>query len=121
MNEKPRTFVEVCVYEVKPDKAEQFEQLIERVAKHHRDFLGVIDVRYMKRTHRQGDFASVKAGKPPIRLSRTPKSVTYVLYWELDNEMTHGKATKSGLERFFKEFTRCLVTTPKIMLGERIQ
>ncbi len=115
------TFVEVCVYDVKIAKVEEFEQLIERVAKHHREFPGVIDVRYMKRTHRQGDFASVRSGKPPIRLSRTPKSITYVLYWELDNDVTHGKATKSGLESFFKEFTRCLVTTPKIMLGERIQ
>lgn len=121
MPQKPKTFVEICVYEVKPDKTEQFEQLIERVAKHHRDFPGVIDVRYMKRTHRQGDFASVKAGKPPIRLSRAPKSVTYVLYWELNTEVTHGIATKSGLEHFFKEFTRCLATTPKIILGERIQ
>jgi len=116
-----KTFVEVCVYEVKPNKTQEFEELIERVACHHRDFPGVIDVRYMKRTHRQGDFATVKQGKPPIRLSRAPKSVTYVLYWEMDSEVTHGKATKSGLEHFFKEFTRCLVTTPKIILGERFQ
>ncbi len=121
MGKASNNFVEVCIYEVKPDKTEEFERLIERVAKHHRDFLGVRDVRYMRRTHRQGDFTSVKKGEPPIRLTRAPKSVTYVLYWELEDEITHGKATKSGLEHFFKEFTRCLVTTPKIILGERIQ
>ncbi len=87
----------------------------------YRDFPGVIDVRYMKRTHRQGDFASVKQWRPPISLRRAPKPVTYVLYWELDNEVTHGKATKSGLEHFLKEFARCLMRTPKIMLGERFQ
>ncbi|CEG13798.1 conserved hypothetical protein [groundwater metagenome] len=115
------TFVEICIYEVKPDKIDEFESLIEKVAKHRLEFPGVIDVRYMKRTHRQADFNAVKNGKPAIRLTRTPKSVTYVLYWELDNEINHGKATKSGLEKFYKEFTRCLVTMPKIILGERIQ
>ncbi len=115
------SFVEVCIYEVKPEKVEQFEALVQRVAKHHREFPGVLDVRYIKRTHRQGDFASVKAGKPPIRLTRKPQSVTYILYWELRDEVVHGQATCSGLQQFFKEFTRCLITTPKIMLGERIQ
>lgn len=61
-NQLPKTFVEVCIYEVKPEKAEEFEHLIERVAKHHRDFPGVIDVRYVKRTHRQGDFEDIKKG-----------------------------------------------------------
>jgi hypothetical protein len=116
-----KSFVEVCLYEVKPDKIEEFEELIERVAKHHREFTGVIDVRYMKRTHRQGDFSSVKKGEPPIKLTRRPKSVTYCLYWELEDEVRHGEATKSGLEHFYKEFTRCLISPPKIILGERIQ
>ncbi len=115
------TFVEVCVYEVKQDKTDEFEALIEKVAKHHRDFPGVIDVRYMKRTHRQANFNAVKNGEPAIRLTRAPKSVTYVMYWELENEITHGNATRSGLEKFYKEFTRCLMTMPKIILGERIQ
>jgi len=115
------TFVEICLYEVKPNKIDEFESLIEKVAKHHRDFPGVLDVKYMKRTYRQVDFNGVKNGEPAIRLTRTPKSVTYVLYWELDNEISHGKATKSGLEKFYKEFTRFLVTMPKIILGERIQ
>lgn len=121
MNQPTKNFVEVCIYEVKPNKTEEFERLIERVARHHRDFLGVKDVRYIKRTHRQGDFSAVKKGEPPIRLTRTAKSVTYVLYWEMDDKITHGKATKSGLEHFFKEFVKCLVSTPKIILGERIQ
>ena len=121
MSKPSKNFVEVCIYEVMPNKCEEFERLIGRVAKHHREFPGVKDVRYMKRTHRQGDFASVREGEPPIKLTRAPKSVTYVLYWELEDEITHGKATKSGLEQFLKEFTRYLVTTPKIILGERIQ
>lgn len=115
------SFVEVCIYKVKPDKTLEFEDLVARVVKHHREFPGVRDVRYMKRTHRPGDFASAKNGLPAISLSRRPKEVTYVLYWELDDEVAHGKATKSGLERFFRDFARCLVTTPNMILGQRIQ
>ncbi len=121
MSKVPNSFVEVCIYEVKPNKVEEFEQLLKRVVNHHRSFPGVKEARYMKRTHRQAGFPAVKKGEPPIKLTRAPKSFTYVLYWELDNEITHGKATKSGLEHFYKEFARCLVTGPKIILGERIQ
>ncbi len=121
MKKDSKAFVEICLYEVKPDKTQEFEELIAQVAKHHRAFSGVKEARYVKRTHRQGGFASVKRGEPPIRLSRAPKSVTYVLYWEMDNEVTHGEATKSGLEHFYREFARCLLNPPKIILGELIQ
>ena len=107
--------------EVKPDKTEEFEALIKRVIKHHSEYPGVIDVRYMKRTHRPIDFGGAQRGEPAIKLTRKPKEVTYVLYWELDNEITHGKATKLGLDFFFKEFRRCLVKPPKMILGERIK
>ena len=72
------TFVEICLYEVKPNKTEEFENLIERVVKHHRNFQGVIEARYIKRTHRPTDFKSVKEGKPSIRLTRPPQAVTYL-------------------------------------------
>ena len=116
-----RNFVEICIYKVKPERTEEFEQLIQRVVDHHRAFPGVREVRYMRRTHRPRDFTSAKKGLPAIRLTRKPKEVTYALYWALDDEMVHGKATKSGLEHFFRDFTRCLVTTPSMILGQRIQ
>jgi heme-degrading monooxygenase HmoA len=116
-----KRFVEVCIYEVKSNKTAAFEELLARVAKHHREFPGVVTARYIKRTHRQGGFAAAKKGAPPIQLTRPPKSVTYVLYWELDSAVTHGRATKSGLAKFYKEFARCLVAPPKMILGERIQ
>jgi len=115
------SFVEVCIYEVKPDRTKEFEELVENVTKHHRDFPGVKEVKYIKRTHRPGSFSDAKRGKPPIRLTRKPKFYTYILYWELDSEENHGKATGSGLKKFFREFNRCLVKAPKIILGERIQ
>lgn len=120
MKQKKTNFVEVCLYEVKPEREEEFEDLVHRVWQHHTEYPGVIDVRYMKRTHRPTSFSGVKKGKPAIKLTRKPEVITYVLYWELDNEITHGKATQSGLNHFFKEFNRCLLKPPKIILGERI-
>lgn len=117
---KQKNFVEVCIYEVKPDRTEEFERLVEKIVKHHRKYPGVVEVKYMKRTHRPVDFGGAKQGKPAIRLTMNPRSVTYILYWELDNEITHAQATKTGLEHFFKEFTRCLITPPKIILGQRL-
>jgi hypothetical protein len=121
MSGKQGGFVEVCIYKVKPDKTLEFEDLVARVVKHHRGFPGVRDVRYVKRTHRPRDFTLAKKGHPAIKLTRRPKEVTYVLYRELDDAMTHGRATKSGLEHFFRDFARCLVTTPNMILGQRIQ
>ncbi len=121
MKKGKSTFVEVCIYEVKPDSEEEFEDLIQKVIKHHSKYPGVVDVRYMKRTHRPCSFGDAKKGKPSIKLTRKPKFYTYVLYWELDNEVTHGKATKSGLDNYFKEFNRCLTGMPKMILGERIK
>ncbi|MCL6614079.1 MAG: antibiotic biosynthesis monooxygenase [Firmicutes bacterium] len=114
-------FVETCIYEVKPEKTEEFEALIKEVAAHHRAFPGVLDVRYMKRTHRQADFATAKEGRPPVRLTRVQGAVTYVLYWELEDEEAHGRATKAGLEKYYRRFARCLTTMPRIILGESIE
>jgi hypothetical protein len=114
-------FIEICLYEVKPDRTEEFEALIKKVSKHHSKFPGVKDVRYLKRTHRPVSFGGAKRAEPAIKLTRKPQSVTYVLYWELDDAIAHAKATQSGLKHFFKEFARCLVKPPKIILGERIR
>ena len=81
---------------------------------------GVIDVHYIKRTHRQKDFNAVKAGEPPIRLTRNVGKVTYVLYWVLEDEETHARISKVALEKFYKRWNRCLITMPKIILGENI-
>ncbi len=120
MATRPASFVEVCIYEVRADRTDEFEELVHRVAEHHRSHPGVIDVRYMKRTHRQDDFNAIRDGKPARPLVRRGKAVTYVLYWELDDEVVHGAATKSGLGLFYGQFRRCLLSAPRILLGTRL-
>jgi len=113
-------FVEVCIYDVKNDKVNEFEELIKDVVEHHKQHEGVIDVRYMKRTHRHNELSKVKNGEPPIRLKRKQVSSVYVLYWEVNSPELHGKLTGLAMEKFYKSFQKYLVAMPKMILGERI-
>ena len=113
-------FNEICIYEAKIEKQEEIEALMKEVTAFYMTQPGVIDVKYIKRTHRQEDFNAVKAGEPPIRLTRYVGKVTYMLYLVLENEEAHGALALAALEKFYKRWNRCLTTMPKIYLGENI-
>ena len=113
-------FNEICIYEAKIDKQNEIEMLMKEVAEFYKLQVGVIDVTYIKRTHRQKDFNAVKEGELPVRLTRNVEKVTYVLHWVLENEETHARVSKLGIEKFYKRWTRCLTTMPKIILGENV-
>ncbi len=113
-------FNEICIYEAKIDKQDEIEELMKEVAAFYLSSPGVIDVKYIKRTHRQEDFNAVKEGKPPIRLTRYIGKVTYMLYLVVENEEAHASLCKPALEKFYKRWNRCLTTMPKILLGENI-
>ena len=55
-------FHEICIYEAKVEKQDEIEALMREVAGFYREQPGVIDVKYVKRTHRQADFKAVKEG-----------------------------------------------------------
>lgn len=119
-NEVKAMFNEICIYEAKIDKQDEIEELMKEVAEFYLKQKGVIDVKYIKRTHRQKDFNAVKEGELPVRLTRNVGKVTYVLYWILEDEDVHARVSKLGLEKYFKRWNRCLITMPKIILGENI-
>jgi len=114
-------FCEICIYEAKIEKQDEIEALMREVAEFYRSQPGVLDVRYVKRTHRQESFQAVKAGEPPIRLTRHVGKVTYMLYLALEDAETHGRLAVPALEMFYKRWNRCLLAMPKILLGETIE
>jgi hypothetical protein len=73
-------FHEICIYEAKIEKQNEIEELMREVANFYKQQPGVIDVKYIKRTHRQKDFNAVKNGELPIKLTRQIGKVTYVLH-----------------------------------------
>jgi len=113
-------FYEVCIYEARLDRQDEIEELMQEVAEFYRAQPGIVDVRYIKRTHRQESFQAVKAGEPPIRLTRFVGKVTYMLYLELEDAEAHGRLAVPAMEKFYKRWNRCLITMPKILLGEEI-
>ena len=113
-------FHEICIYEVKIEKQEEIEQLMKEVKEFYKSQKGVIDVYYIKRNHRQKDFNAVKAGEPIVKLTRYVGKVTYMLHLIVDSKETHAKLSKIGLEKYYKRWTRCLITMPKILLGEEL-
>jgi len=113
-------FNEICIYEAKIEKQDEIETLMKEVAEFYMSLPGVIDVKYIKRTHRQKDFNAVKAGEPPIRLTRQVGKVTYMLYLVVEDENAHAALYKPAMEKFYKRWNRCLTTMPKIFLGENI-
>ncbi len=113
-------FNEICIYEAKLTKLDEIEELMKEVAEFYLSQEGVIDVHYIKRTHRQKYFNAVKEGELPVRLTRNVGKVTYVLYWVLENEEVHARVSKLGIDIFYKRWNRCLTTMPKIILGENI-
>ena len=113
-------FYEICIYEAKPTKEAEIEALMRDVAEFYRAQEGVLEVKYIKRTHRQKDFNAVKAGELPIRLTRAPDKITYALYLKVKDEAAHANLCKPGIEKFYKRWTRCLVAMPKIILGEEV-
>jgi hypothetical protein len=113
-------FNEICIYEAKIEKQDEIEVLMKEVAEFYLSQQGVLDVKYIKRTHRQKDFNAVKEGELPVKLTRQIGKVTYVLYWALESEEVHARVSKMGMEKFYKRWHRCLTTMPKIILGENI-
>ena len=113
-------FNEICIYEVKLNKQDEVEELMKEVADFYMKQPGVIDVKYIKRTHRQKDFNAVKNGDVPVELTRYVDKVTYVLYWALESKEAHAAIYPEAMEKFYKRWTRCLTTMPKIILGENI-
>jgi hypothetical protein len=113
-------FNEICIYEAKIEKQDEIEALMKEVAEYYLAQQGVIDVKYIKRTHRQKDFNAVKEGEVPIKLTRQIGKVTYALYLALESEEVHARLAKSGMEKFYKRWHRCLTTMPKIILSKNI-
>ncbi len=95
-------FNEICIYEAKINKQDEIETLMKEVAEFYLSQPGVVDVKYIKRTHRQENFNSVKEGKLPVKLTKWMGKVTYILHWTLVDEESHARVSMLGLEKFYK-------------------
>lgn len=113
------SFSEICVYQVKPDKVDNFESLMNDAVRFMEQRDGLLLLRFMKRGYNI-DFEQIKEGLPPKKLTRVVKSVKYLLYWEFETIEHYGAAQKDLYESYWKEIDKCLIVPHDKYLGERM-
>ena len=110
----PKSFAEIKLFQVKPDKTEQFEAMIERMAVDQAAWDGCISLRYFKRFY---TIDGIELGNPPRELTKVVKCVKYYSYWEFDSKENYGKAIKQFFDCYMKELQKLLISPFDISLG----
>lgn len=109
------TFSEVKLFQVRPDRIDEFEQLIETIAREQAAQPGCVGVRYLKRFY---VFDDVK--EPPRPLTRIVKCVKYFSYWEFDAMEHYAQATRWFFEAHAKSLFRLLIMPFDINCGKSL-
>ena len=109
-----KTFVEMKLFQVKPDKLGQFEAKIEEMSASQLRCEGCISLKYFKRFY---TIDGIEPGEPPRELTRIVKCVKYYSYWEFDTKEHYGKAIKLFFENYNKDLQKLLIAPFDIHLG----
>ena len=112
-------FTEICIYQVKPQKVEEFETLMLEVKSFLEKQEGLLLFRFIKREYRI-DMEQIKEGLPPLKINRIVKSVKYMLYWEFDTKESYGKKKKNLYNSYWKSIEKCLIVPHDKYLGEQL-
>ena len=108
------TFVELKLFQVKPDKLEQFETMIGRITEEQMKCEGRISIKYFKRFY---TIDGIELGEPPRELTKIVKCVKYYSWWEFDSKENYGAAIKAFFEKYNRDLQRLLIAPFDINLG----
>lgn len=109
-----KSFVEIKLLQVKPDKLEQFEAMVEEMTAIQMECEGCISLKYFKRFY---TIDGVELGEPPRELTKVVKCVKHYSYWEFDTKENYGKAIKLFFDKYMKDLQRLLISPFDINLG----
>jgi hypothetical protein len=109
------TFSEVKLFQVKPDKLEEFEILIATIAKEQKKQIGCKDIKYVKRF-----YIFDKIGESPRELTKVVKCVKYYSYWEFDTMENYTNANNWLFKNYEKQIMRLLIMPFDINCGYSI-
>lgn len=109
------TFSEVKLFQVKPDRLDEFEKLIVIIAEEQKQQKGCIDIKYLKRFY---IFDDIK--ERPRELTKIIKCVKYFSYWEFDNLENYSNATHWLFDKYSKEIFKLLIMPFDINCGNSI-
>lgn len=114
-------FSEIKLFQIKPDKLDDFEKLVSSIAPKQKQQPGCSDIKYMKRFFTIDGTGSIENGNPPRELTKIVKCVKYYSYWDFDNKENYGRATKWFFENYYKEIARLLIAPFDISCGNALQ
>ena len=109
-----KTFIEMKLFQVKPDRLEQFETMIEEMSAYQLKFEVCISLKYFKRFY---TIDGIELGEPPRELTKIVKCVKYYSYWEFDTKENYGKAIKFFFENYNTKLQKLLIAPFDINLG----
>lgn len=112
-----KSFSEIKLFQVKPDKLDDFEEFIASIIDKQRQQPGCIDIKYMKRFY---TIDGVELGDPPRELTKIVKCVKYFSYWEFDTKENYGKANKWYFDNYLKQVQKLLIMPFDIHIGYSI-
>ena len=113
------SFTEICIYQVKPQKVEEFETLMGEAKSFMEKQEGLLLLRLIKRGYHI-DMEQIKEGLPPLAIKRIVKSAKYMLYWEFDTKESYGAAQKNLYDTYWKPIEKCLIVPHDKYLGESL-
>ena len=108
------SFAEIKLFQVKPEKTEQFETLVDRMSAEQAKWEGCVSIRYLKRYY---PIDGIELGNPPRELTKVVKCVKYYSYWEFDSKENYGKAIKRFFDCYNKDLQKLLIAPFDINLG----
>ena len=111
-------FAEIKLFQVKPDKTEQFETMVKRMSADQTKWDGCISIKYLKRFY---TIDGIELGTPPRELTKVVKCVKYYSYWEFDTKENYGKAIKQFFDCYQKDLQKLLISPFDISLGYTLQ
>ena len=100
------TFTEMFLFQVKPDKIEEFEALAGQMKAEMAARNGCVGVHIFKRFY---TFDGVEPGQPPRELTKIVKCVKYYACWEFASIERCGEANGWFFENYLKPVTRLLI------------
>ncbi len=112
-----KAFSEIKLFQVKPEKLEQFETIADIIWKEQMKQQGCITIKYMKRFY---TIDGVELGEAPRELTKIVKCVKYYSFWEFDNKENYGKATKWFFETYLKDVQKLLIAPFDINCGNSL-
>ncbi len=106
-------FAEVKLFQVKPEKFAEFEQLIKSIEPEMRSRSGCVSLRHLKRFYVLEDLT-------PRELTKIVKCVKYYSYWEFDGKESYTAAIQWFFATHAKAVQRLLIVPFDISCGENL-